>query len=189
MCAFFSLFGNLLIFSELLSKSVMMFIWSEHICHSLWSCSFGLSVWPSLWWFGNFYSFVMGLMSGWLQNRGAYHIKVSLVGHEWRMNTFALITCHSSHFFWIIHYLATLGSYSRWWQIVDVSLDSIWVPCFWLFSKLSMLLVLLISIPATNDFVPEDKLRQNFWDFLDLGLCACAMMIIVISKILYTLRQ
>jgi ribose/xylose/arabinose/galactoside ABC-type transport system permease subunit len=71
------------------------------------------------------------------------------------------------------------------------------VPCFWLFLKLSILLVLLmsillvllISIPATNDFVPEDKLRQFFYDFLDLGLCACAMMITVICKILYTLRQ
>ena len=52
-----------------------------------------------------------------------------------------------------------------------------------------MLLVLLISITSTNEFVPEDKLRQKISDFLDLGLCACAMMIIVISKILYTLRQ
>jgi hypothetical protein len=53
-----------------------------------------------------------------------------------------------------------------------------------------MLLVLLIWIPATNDFVPEDKLRLIFFsNFLDLGLCACATMITFISKILYTLRQ
>ena len=52
-----------------------------------------------------------------------------------------------------------------------------------------MLLVLLISITATNDFVPEDKLRQFFYDFLNLGLCACAIMNTVICKILYTLRQ
>ena len=62
------------------------------------------------------------------------------------------------------------------------------MPCFWLFSKLSMLLVLLIWIPTTNDFVPEDKLRLIFSDFLDRGLCACAMMITFIFKILYTLR-
>ena len=64
------------------------------------------------------------------------------------------------------------------------------MSCFCLFLKLSMLLVLLIWIPATNDFVPEDKLRLIFFsNFLDLGLCACATMITFISKILYTLRQ